>query len=156
MTKTGVDISHHQATFDPASYFAAGESFVFLKASEGASFTDPAFRARWQACAGHPRGAYHFALPGGAAADAQADHFVAVVRAAGWTAQDAWVLDLEDAGGVGPQGLVAWADRWCSRVRGALTGRGLFYTNPATWRSEERRVGKECTMTCRSRWSPYH
>ena len=24
------------------------------------------------------------------------------------------------------------------------------------WRSEERRVGKECTMTCRSRWSPYH
>ena len=23
-------------------------------------------------------------------------------------------------------------------------------------RSEERRVGKECTMTCRSRWSPYH
>ena len=22
--------------------------------------------------------------------------------------------------------------------------------------SEERRVGKECTMTCRSRWSPYH
>ena len=23
-------------------------------------------------------------------------------------------------------------------------------------RSEERRVGKECTATCRSRWSPYH
>src|SRR3546814_12564554 len=32
----------------------------------------------------------------------------------------------------------------------------------ATWwsrfddRSEERRVGKECVSTCRSRWSPYH
>src|SRR3546814_14423539 len=26
-------------------------------------------------------------------------------------------------------------------------------TNP---RSEERRVGKECVSTCRSRWSPYH
>src|SRR3546814_17120000 len=25
-----------------------------------------------------------------------------------------------------------------------------------TWRSEERRVGKECVSTCRSRWSPYH
>src|SRR3546814_12197781 len=24
------------------------------------------------------------------------------------------------------------------------------------WRSEERRVGKECVSTCRSRWSPYH
>src|SRR5881409_4284705 len=23
-------------------------------------------------------------------------------------------------------------------------------------RSEERRVGKECSLTCRSRWSPYH
>src|SRR3546814_13936120 len=25
-----------------------------------------------------------------------------------------------------------------------------------TARSEERRVGKECVSTCRSRWSPYH
>src|SRR3546814_17167732 len=24
------------------------------------------------------------------------------------------------------------------------------------WRSEERRVGKECVRTCRSRWSTYH
>src|SRR3546814_18783780 len=28
---------------------------------------------------------------------------------------------------------------------------------PASFhRSEERRVGKECVSTCRSRWSPYH
>src|SRR3546814_15841138 len=26
--------------------------------------------------------------------------------------------------------------------------------NPNTGRSEERRVGKECVSTCRSRWSP--
>ena len=26
----------------------------------------------------------------------------------------------------------------------------------AAARSEERRVGKECTIQCRSRWSPYH
>src|SRR3546814_9764557 len=33
--------------------------------------------------------------------------------------------------------------------------RGPFYQG---WsgRSEERRVGKECVSTCRSRWSPYH
>src|SRR3546814_15846949 len=36
--------------------------------------------------------------------------------------------------------------------------RGL---KPVNWcfdcgRSEERRVGKECVSTCRSRWSPYH
>src|SRR3546814_20089550 len=27
---------------------------------------------------------------------------------------------------------------------------------PTKLRSEERRVGKECVSTCRSRWSPYH
>src|SRR3546814_19366478 len=26
----------------------------------------------------------------------------------------------------------------------------------SVFRSEERRVGKECVSTCRSRWSPYH
>src|SRR3546814_11350979 len=29
-------------------------------------------------------------------------------------------------------------------------------TGGKTRRSEERRVGKECVSTCRSRWSPYH
>src|SRR3546814_5022556 len=32
----------------------------------------------------------------------------------------------------------------------ALAQPGVFQ------RSEERRVGKECVSTCRSRWSPYH
>src|SRR3546814_11288210 len=35
-----------------------------------------------------------------------------------------------------------------------------FKINKENWqqlaRSEERRVGKECVSTCRSRWSPYH
>ena len=34
-----------------------------------------------------------------------------------------------------------------SRLAGAETPK---------WRSEERRVGKECPQLCRSRWSPYH
>ena len=39
--------------------------------------------------------------------------------------------------------------RAASLARFELTG---------SWRnrSEERRVGKECRMPCRSRWSPYH
>src|SRR3546814_17387172 len=28
--------------------------------------------------------------------------------------------------------------------------------HPSRGRSEERRVGKECVSTCRSRWSPHH
>src|SRR3546814_16286897 len=35
------------------------------------------------------------------------------------------------------------------RARLSVNGRDIG-------RSEERRVGKECVSTCRSRWSPYH
>ena len=34
--------------------------------------------------------------------------------------------------------------------------RSSLLAAPITMRSEERRVGKECTSWCRSRWSPYH
>ena len=33
---------------------------------------------------------------------------------------------------------------------------GTFVNGQRLGGSEERRVGKECTATCRSRWSPYH
>ena len=34
-------------------------------------------------------------------------------------------------------------------------GRGQLFRRKR-FRSEERRVGKECYALCRSRWSPYH
>src|SRR3546814_14167301 len=51
-----------------------------------------------------------------------------------------------------------------SAVDGRLTPSAMFVVAAAlperfemfTVRSEERRVGKECVSTCRSRWSPYH
>src|SRR3546814_19169183 len=51
-------------------------------------------------------------------------------------------------------------------VRDLLIGAPVFWVQDrlsalvclgaALTRSEERRVGKECVSTCRSRWSPYH
>src|SRR3546814_17408611 len=38
---------------------------------------------------------------------------------------------------------------WWWRITSSMMKRRNF-------RSEERRVGKECVSTCRSRWSPYH
>src|SRR3546814_10698698 len=35
-------------------------------------------------------------------------------------------------------------------------GRRIFVDRLRQRRSEERRVGKECVSTCRSRWSPYY
>src|SRR3546814_16307838 len=37
---------------------------------------------------------------------------------------------------------------------GGAEGIGLYRTEVPFMRSEERRVGKECGRTCRSRWSP--
>ena len=34
--------------------------------------------------------------------------------------------------------------------------RDALEISPNEMRSEERRVGKECRIGCRSRWSPYH
>src|SRR3546814_14020525 len=42
-------------------------------------------------------------------------------------------------------------------IDGTYQQMGAVKTGAATSiRSEERRVGKECVSTCRSRWSPYH
>lgn len=40
------------------------------------------------------------------------------------------------------------------KVREVAIGRTTI--TQRQWRSEERRVGKECMVACRSRWSPYH
>src|SRR3546814_4003015 len=49
--------------------------------------------------------------------------------------------------------------RWVGKSRdGRHAGLRLIpdpYFGPY-FRSEERRVGKECVSTCRSRWAPYH
>src|SRR3546814_15476263 len=55
------------------------------------------------------------------------------------------------------------------KAHATLTAGGLIGTGPGAglakfqlpeahtdYRSEERRVGKECVSTCRSRWSRYH
>src|SRR3546814_1625652 len=57
-------------------------------------------------------------------------------------------------------------DRESLPVSVAANGKNITISAQRAWlashslteysRSEERRVGKECVSTCRSRWSPYH
>src|SRR3546814_4723918 len=56
-----------------------------------------------------------------------------------------------------------WSSDVCSSDLADRPRRALRPENPPdsracapAFRSEERRVGKECVSTCRSRWSPYH
>src|SRR3546814_13156487 len=49
--------------------------------------------------------------------------------------------------------------RWIEQLEarpGVARGLAVGATERAASRSEERRVGKECVSTCRSRWSPYN
>src|SRR3546814_3553967 len=55
--------------------------------------------------------------------------------------------------GLGPQSEVYVSLFLLRQLRGAASGSVVFAIDI---RSEERRVGKECVSTCRSRWSPYH
>src|SRR3546814_18656162 len=41
-------------------------------------------------------------------------------------------------------------------IAGDALGDTSDFAEERPLRSEERRVGKECVSTCRSRWSPYH
>src|SRR3546814_10222160 len=54
--------------------------------------------------------------------------------------------------------LAAFSSLGSSRTSGATVAWCQISSGPRAWprRSEERRVGKECVSTCRSRWSPYH
>src|SRR3546814_11496883 len=49
------------------------------------------------------------------------------------------------------QGLKVAKQACCPVIAGGIAALDLRLD-----RSEERRVGKECVSTCRSRWSPYH
>src|SRR3546814_9580560 len=54
---------------------------------------------------------------------------------------------------------IAFALAWVLaryRFPGRLLVDGLVHLPLVLPRSEERRVGKECVSTCRSRWSPFH
>src|SRR3546814_2383435 len=51
-------------------------------------------------------------------------------------------------------GPVLVAIRWKDEAEAIRMANDSHYGLAA--RSEERRVGKECVSTCRSRWSPYH
>src|SRR3546814_14580043 len=65
---------------------------------------------------------------------------------------------VNNAGLGGTSDLVDMTDEAWSKVLD-ITLTGTMRCMRATlrhMRSDERRVGKECVRTCRSRWSPYH
>src|SRR3546814_3233880 len=72
-------------------------------------------------------------------------------RADGGLPRDATLVADRGAGGGGDGARFA-----CGRSRETARRAAAPAGYRPSRRSEERRVGKECVSTCRSRWSPYH
>src|SRR3546814_4939317 len=77
------------------------------------------------------------------------DLFVAVLMTAGMAE-----IDWEDITVAAPVLITALAMPLTFSIASGIAFGFIAWV--AAKRSEERRVGKECVSTCRSRWSPYH
>src|SRR3546814_14195216 len=65
------------------------------------------------------------------------------------------VIERHDAKIVEDDIYSVYATKGAPTFKEMAPGR-TYYLNSISKRSEERRVGKECVNTCRSRWSPSH
>jgi lysozyme len=76
----GIDVSMYQCNIDWQRVAASQKKFVFIKATEGASFVDPFFQYNWQSAraVGMIRGAYHYFRPQ-QPVEQQVSNFVAAV-----------------------------------------------------------------------------
>ncbi len=137
----GPDVSSYQHPGGQAiswgSAHASGSAtFGFVKATEGAGYTNPYFASDFagMAAAGMMRGAYHFATPS-VSAVTQAQYFVRVSGTLHQRGDLPPVLDLEATGGLSPTALVAWTQSYLQTVT-SLTGRTpIIYASSYFWQT---------------------
>lgn len=129
----GFDVSHYQSSVDfNAAYNSGGLRFVYIKATEGTSYKDPAFSSHYTGAtnAGFIRGAYHFASGTGDGSQ-EANYFLK--NGGGWSNDGITLpgaLDLE-----GDCISVSWI-RTFSNTYHSATGRyPVLYSSPSWWSS---------------------
>jgi hypothetical protein len=122
VTVNGIDVANYQGS----DYATSGLDFVFVKATEGHSYTNPkhAGQVATARAAGLVVGHYHFARSG--SMSAQADYFLAH---AGAKPGDVLAFDWEDTAVSGAE-----KDAWLRYVkRKAPQHRAVLYANLAFW-----------------------
>ncbi|MFF7266508.1 glycoside hydrolase family 25 protein [Streptomyces sp. NPDC008159] len=122
----GIDVSSYQ----PSSYDTTGLSFVFVKATEGRTYTNPrlAAQARTARDAGLVVGFYHFLWPGNLTA--QAEYFLAKAPE---RAGDILAVDWETTG-EGTRASNAEKDRFLRKLKELRPDhRVVLYCNRDFW-----------------------
>lgn len=135
-TLVGVDVSYYQGKVDWPEVRAAGVSFAFVRASDGATFLDPEFNNNWPGtrAAGVTRGAYQFFRPAQDPIE-QANVLIAAIQGAGGLSRGdiAPVLDVEVTDGVAQNVVLQRAEVWLRAVEATFGRRPLIYTAPGFW-----------------------
>ncbi|KAK0529520.1 hypothetical protein OC834_003660 [Tilletia horrida] len=140
----GFDVSNYQGTVNMQTQYNNGARWVYIKATEGTTFTDSYFSSHYNGAtsAGLIRGAYHFARPDVSGGAAQATFFVA--NGGGWSADGITLpgaLDIE----YGPNGntcyglsatsMVSWIKDFSDTYH-SKTGRyPTIYSTADWWRT---------------------
>jgi lysozyme len=129
LSARGIDVSHYQGQIDWQAVEGDGVGFAYVKATEGATFVDPAFARNWAALGETRilRGAYHRFRPGRDAL-AQAEHFLAVANVREGDLPP--VLDVEATDGVSDARLVRGVRGWLAEVERRTGVRPVVYTKP--------------------------
>ncbi|KAJ4296258.1 hypothetical protein N0V90_006303 [Kalmusia sp. IMI 367209] len=138
-TIQGLDISHYQNNPNLTEAHTVGISFVYIKATEGATYTDPKFSTHYTAAteAGFMRGGYHIARPDLSDGPSQAKFFLA--NGGGWTADHKTLPGLlsigldSDCAGLTPKAMNEWIKGWVEEYEGATKRSPVIGTRNEWW-----------------------
>lgn len=155
---SGVDVASHQHPGDSAIDWqqvkANGQSFAFIKATEGTGYTNPYFSGDSIKAkeAGITPGSYHYARPGQNDPRSEA-RFYAATLATGAQPSLPPVLDLEEDEGLSPTQLQNWTREWIDEIK-TLTGRDpIIYTYKWFW---ENRMANTTEFNKYPLWLAYY
>lgn len=133
----GIDVAAHQhpggTPIDWSKVRSDGQSFAFVKATEGGDWVNPHYAQDIQAAnaAGLKTGAYHYARPAGDAKTQAANFAAQIALAPDQTLPPA--LDIEVAEGKSAAQLEQWIEEFTSELK-RLTGRTpMIYTYKYFW-----------------------
>ena len=128
-TVPGIDVSYWNAGIDWPKVRAAGQRFVFAKATEGDFYADPAFDDNWRGAktAGLLRGAYHF-FRSNVDAKKQANKFIDYVKSMNDNGELPPILDLETNDGQGREKVISRVKTWLDLVEAAFNRKPMIYS----------------------------
>lgn len=138
----GMDVSGYQGNVAWSTAYANGARFAYIKATEGASYTNPYFAQQYNGSynVGMIRGSYHFAHPNSSNGATQADYFIA--HGGGWSGDGKTLpgaLDIEynpsgaECYGLSRSSMVSWIGSFSNEYHAREGVYPVIYTTTDWW-----------------------